>query len=115
METRSVTLFKVYLLIMNSIFSRAEQGEIVAVSTDYDKLVQWYQDQKCDQWEDNSYGDHTYTKNFKKGSDLENYNPCNIGPESAHDDIFSHGIKSEWIDERSFNSLGNRFNLIYSE
>lgn len=46
METRQVVQVRIYILVMNSIYDRCEGGSIVAVSTDYDRLLQWYGDQQ---------------------------------------------------------------------
>lgn len=104
METRNVTQYHVYLLVLNT-FGRAEEMGIAAVSTDYDHLVSWYHDQFAEsKWRDASGFIHT----FKEGSPIENYNPCSsivlnqLG-------CFGDGIKDEWVDQSSFETIPGRF------
>ena len=40
METRTIVEVKIFVLVLNT-FGRAEECEVVAVSDDYDRLVNW--------------------------------------------------------------------------
>lgn len=41
METRTIQEVRIYVLVLNT-FRTAESGEIVAMSDDYNRLVDWY-------------------------------------------------------------------------
>ena len=44
METRTTQEVRIYVLVLNT-FGAAETGEILAVSDDYNRLVDWYNQQ----------------------------------------------------------------------
>ncbi len=117
METREIhrTEAKVYKLIMNSIFGRCEDANIVAISFDYDALIRWYRSQKCEPYYTkgtNSWGDEkNFYKVFTQGSPLENYNPINsLVPDETN--YYNQGISTEWIDTEIIPSLCGRFLVI---
>lgn len=59
-------------------------------------------------------GDRTYHKSFKRGSDLENYNP----PTSLilnELDYYNHGIHDQWVLEDSLYDIASRYNFIYRD
>ena len=89
METRQVTEVKIYKLIMNSVYDRAEVLSVVAISDDYDRLCNFYRSQLIDP-EVDEYG---YLRHFKEG-ELRNYNPVYDLQLKDYDD---RGISSEWI------------------
>ncbi len=93
METRSyvVNEGKFYLLFMNPVFDRAESRHLVAASENYDMLISWYNNQRCDMYEDGSF-----RKQFKKGSKLECYNSISTF-ELNPDTLFGHGIYEYWV------------------
>lgn len=91
METRTITQVRLHVLVLNT-FGAAEEGEIVAVSDDYNRLVSWYNDQFAQE----GYREDGWYKTFKKGSPIEYNNPC------ANTDLnktrpFGHGIRDEWV------------------
>lgn len=92
METRIVEEVKVYKLILNSVYDNCEYGTLVAASYDLDKLRSWYFDQRCPQY---SSDDH-YRRNFKEGSKLYHYNPCDYEVQAGTHDFWEHGISEEW-------------------
>ena len=108
METRHITQVRIYVLALNT-FGSAESSEIVAISPEYDRLVQWYNDQFANEnWRDSNGFLHT----FKKGSVIENYNPC-ASLELNDTELFGHGIHDEWVELNSFNqNISKRYNTV---
>lgn len=91
METRMVREGRVYVLCMNPISGRAEDVAAVAACSDYQRLVQWYNDQRCEMWRDD-----WMNKQFKQGSSLEYYNPI-WSTELNPNDYWHHGVYDEWM------------------
>lgn len=92
METRTSTQVRIYVLVLNT-FGAAEEGEIVAISDDYNRLVSWYNDQFAQE----GYREDGWYKTFKKGSPIEYNNPCAT---TALNETrpFGHGIHDAWVD-----------------
>lgn len=92
METRHIMQVRIYVLILNP-FGAAEECEIVAVSDDYNRLVNWY----IDQFAQEGYREDGFYKVFKKGSPIEYNNPCYT---TALNETrpFGHGIHDEWVN-----------------
>ena len=108
MQTRTITEVLLYRLILNDMRSpKIEIKTLVAVSTSYEKLVEWYNSQKADDsWVDTIDG-YNWNKTFKKGSPLEWYNPAD-SLELMEIDQLRHsigGIGSLWGDLKVFNKL----------
>lgn len=92
MEVRTRSEGKFYVLYMNPVSDRAECRIPIAASQDYEKLVNWYNEQRCSMYRDND----GYNKQFKKGSRLEYFN--SIGTfEINPDTLFGHGIYEVWL------------------
>lgn len=102
MEMRSVLEGKIYVLFMNPIQGRCEDCAPVAAASDYQKLVDWYNSQRCQMYEDG-----WMRKQFQKGSWIENFNPVN-STELGNGDYWHHGIYAEWV---RLDSGGNVYNL----
>lgn len=100
METRTINQVKVYVLAMNPVTDRAERADNVAIATDREKLVAWYKDQLANE----TWVDGTFRKVFKKGSQLEWYNPLGDLSESF-ESMFGHGIHELWINEDVYRDL----------
>jgi len=104
MQTRTITEVLVYKLVLNNMRSNTESRTIVAVSTERQNLIDWYNDQLAPEpyYSEGSpsfdcHGNsHTWYKVFKEGSELEWYNPCYSDFEPDH---CGHGISSVWINE----------------
>lgn len=110
METKNITVVRIYKLILNPMYELLERKQIVAISTDYNRLVSWYRSQLAD---DHCYMDNGYNKVFKKGSPLELFNRA--GSLNLNDGgSFGHGIFDEWIDLNDFYKTKNsgRFRVI---
>lgn len=99
MECRTVTEVRLYVLVLNT-FGAAETGDMVAISDDYDKLVNWYNDQFAEE----PYRDGEWFKTFKPGSTIEWYNPCST-LELNNNYPFGHGIHDEWVTEDLFERI----------
>lgn len=108
METRIIEQTKVYKLICNPMSGCAEETVICAISTNYDTLVRWYNEQFADK----AYREDHFFKQFKKGSPLEWYNPIHntgLGDVST----FGHGITEEWVDTRTLQEVIARGNYLF--
>lgn len=105
-ETRIVVEVRLFVLVLNT-FGRAEEGRIVAISDDYDRLVDWY----LNQFAEDPYRDEGFYKTFKKGSLIEYNNPCRS---LELNDIrpFGHGIHDEWVSQDTFVEIQSNFNFV---
>lgn len=101
MKTRTLTQVEVYKLVLNSIYHKAESGTIVAISTDYDKLVGWYSEQLSEVPYTDKNG---YIHGFNENSILYSYNPC---PSVLLNDldVFDHGISNAWVDIEDYDNI----------
>lgn len=99
METRTITQVRIYTLGLNPMMGRSEERRIVALSTDYNKLVAWYRDQLAPEpWRDGQW-----YKEFRAGSPLEWFNPAITL--DLDKPPFGHGIGDMWIPEREWPEL----------
>ncbi len=108
MEARKINEVRVYKLVLNHVRDKCEESRIVAISGNYNKLVEFYN--SClapEPWRDGRY-----SKVFKEGSPLEWYNPANI--ELNKTDYWGCGISDEWIIERVWNNIvdSGRYRII---
>lgn len=111
METRDVTEVRLFALIMNNVHDRAEGCELVAVSDDYQKLVNWYNSQKAEKPYRSEYDNNMYYKVFKEGSELEYFNPLfSLGLNEMSP--FGQGIKDEWVNIEQLSSIRSRLLFI---
>ena len=106
METRIIVEVRIFVLVLNT-FGRAEECEAVAISDDYDRLVDWY----LNQFADDPYRDEGFYKTFKKGSKIEYNNPCGsvVLNNLNH---FGQGIHDEWVSEDEYINIKNAYNFI---
>ena len=111
METRQITEVKIWRLILNPMRSNTEDRQLLAISDDREKLLNWYKNEFASEpyysVGENSFpakGDfpaqysehHKYYKVFKLGSILEWMNPLMNEDEMG---TFGHGIDHEWLSE----------------
>lgn len=111
MESRQITEYKVYRLILNPMRGNTEDAITVAISYEKQKLINWYNSQLATEVYVKEglpsfevHGDsHRWHKTFREGSDLEWYNPCydNFEPDRYH-----HGISSLWAQEQHILNSG---------
>ena len=97
METRTRTIIQIkyYFLQLRRVGINLGNVDIVCYSTEREKIINYYTSMLC-----NKYQDDYYWKNFKKGSDLEWYNPTNL-------DIVTKsgcGIDYLWVNEGELNT-----------
>ena len=95
MEARSITQVRIYRLILNPMAGRCEDGTIVAISGDYNRLVSWYEEQKAPEPYRDADG---WYRTFTEGSPLHWYNPANTLDLNCPDH-WVHGITDEWVNE----------------
>lgn len=107
METRSITEIKLYKLFLKSIRNPEVKFQIVAVSYEREKLIEWYNDQKELEEYTETVGDIVWTKTFKKGSRLEWYAPCS---KDFNPDKSGIGIQYEWGTEEMIKTFIERCN-----
>ena len=111
METRQITQIKIWKLIMNPMTTNTEHNQLLVISDDRQKLLDWYKLQFADEpyfsVGENYFpakGDfpvqhdlhHRYYKVFKQGTPLEWFNPID------NEDIpnrYGQGISFEWVNE----------------
>lgn len=109
MQTRTITEVLLYRLILNDMrFPKIEIKQLVAVSTSYEKLVEWYNSQIADdRWVDTIDG-YNWSKTFKKDSPLEWYNPVDslqpVEPSVIRNSI-GGGICEIWGDLEVLNKV----------
>lgn len=97
---------RVYVLVLNT-FGAAEDREIVAVSDDYDRLVNWYNDQFAEE----GYREDGWYKTFKKGSLIEYNNPC-ATTVLNQTRPFGHGIHDEWVHLDVIDRIRERYHWV---
>ena len=99
MEIRTIEEVKIYVLRLNSIFDNYEDSVIAAISTEYEKLCEFYNSNLLNEgYRDDEGFYHT----FKEGK-LYNFNPSPYDTDLAVDD-YGHGISEEWINMEVFNN-----------
>ena len=103
METREIKQIKIWKLLMHA--TNRDDWELVAISSDKQKLVDWYKQQQCNSYTEFVEGLGDYAKYFKKESALEWFEPVHSREEEVMD--YEYGISSEWINETEFNIIEN--------
>lgn len=104
METRTITVEQVhvYFLNLNRMTDRCESCTTVAISTEYNDLMQWYQDQ-LDPNGPPGRDELGYYHVYKDGSDIYWYNPP--GSEMLGDlDPWNHGFGDHWLPIDQYNA-----------
>lgn len=104
METRTIMQAKIHYLVMNQVTDRAESGKIAAMSIDKEKLIQFYQNERVD-----IYNDGNFSKVFKKDGPLEWFNPLWT---LDGVDTFGHGVYSDWVDMENIHTLQTKYFFI---
>ena len=98
METRVIKQIKIWKLLMHA--KNRDEWDLVAVSADRQKIVDWYKNQQCDEYIEYVEKLGNYPKFFKKGNPLEWYEPIeNIEAEVMDNE---YGVSHEWINENEF-------------
>lgn len=111
METRETKIIevRVFVLVLNT-FGSAEEGRIVAFSTDYNRLVEAYNRDLLPY--DKGFRDEVgFYHSFRESSPFYNYNPCYTTDLNMLSP-FGHGIHDEWIEIDQFERLKRSFLFI---
>lgn len=101
METRQITQVHIYFIVLNGVYDRCEDRNIVAVSDDKNRLMEFYNNNLLPP--DNRFRDNAgMFRSFKEGP-LYNYNPgYNLK------EIF----KDEWISMEELNNVKSRYYFV---
>ena len=112
METRTITEAKVYSLVMNGIFQKAEDCFIVKISFEKQSLIDFYRAERCEPYK-REYNGIFYTLHFKEGGPLQFCNPIHWFECGLYDQIntFGEGIHEEWIELNQAQELVSRIGL----
>lgn len=109
METRTITEYKVYVLLLNPMRERFESMDLVAFAESKEALLNFIKSQKAAEpyYDDakevpNMYGTYNrWYKVFKQGSLLEWYNDIDRGNQ----------IQERWVNQETFDYLNShKFN-----
>lgn len=107
METRLEGQVRVYVLVLNT-FGSAESSRIAAVSFDYDKIVQRYNEDLLPKGYRDEFG---YFHSFPETSPFYRLNPC-FDLELNHTDHWGHGIHDEWVPMSAIDEIRSRYYFI---
>ena len=104
METRTITTEQVhvYFLNLNRMTDRCESCTTVAISTEYNDLMQWYHEQ-MDPNGPAGRDESGYYHFYKEGSDIYWFNP----PRSemlGDQDPWNHGFGDTWMPMDQYNA-----------
>lgn len=101
METRQITQVHVFFVVLNNIYGRFEDREIVAVSDDYQKLLDFYYSNLLPENERFRDEQGMY-RSFANGP-FYNYNPIMC----EYD-----GFKDEWVSLEEYEKIKSRYYFI---
>lgn len=104
METRLVQQAKIYYLIMNPVTDKAESGKIALMSTEKDKLIAVYENERV-----GVYNDGNFSKVFRQGGPLEWYNPVWTFEGVDH---FGHGLSEDWVDVENLPHIKSKYYFV---
>lgn len=108
MEKRTMLQVKLYILCLNPMTDRLESRKVICLATSIEKLKEWYFEQKSDK----PYNDDKWYKKFKKGSELEWFNPLPNEVNFGEFNDYGHGVFFDWFNmEESKNNGENKFIL----
>lgn len=104
-EYRSIQQVKLFLLVMNPMMGRAEDGEIVAISDDYNRLTSFYQSALMNEPVRSA---DNFLHFFSEESPLYWFNTINSLEPDA-DTIFGHGIHTAWQNVDDLPNIQSRY------
>jgi len=104
-ETRMIEEVKVYALLMQGMTNNSENIQLMALSFEKQKLIDWHNEQLVEPYEDDgpdnfNEGTKSYHKVFRKGGPLEWMNPVENFDQLG---MFGHGIIFDWVNEDHIN------------
>ena len=109
METRQITQAHLYYLVLNGVYDRCEDRNIVAVAESVEALVSLYNNDilPYDERFRDEYGRY---RSFKQGI-LYGYNslPFNLSSPENYDGL---GIKDTWVNMDEIYDIRSRFNWV---
>lgn len=105
---RSIQQVKLFLLVMNPMMGRAEDGEIAAISDDYDRLVSFY---NASLLAEPVRTPDNYLHFFREDTPLYWFNKVNTLEPNA-DTFFGHGIRTTWETTEDVPNIQSRFHWI---
>jgi hypothetical protein len=114
-ETRTVSQTLIWKLVLNPMTGRTEEANLMAWSDDKDKLIKWYNEQlEAEPYRDPgissfSGGETSWFKVFKKGSQLEWCNPCDLESPSH----YGQGLFNEWVDNDAIPNIPSHFYRVW--
>lgn len=109
MNTRTVVEVELFILTLNPVNGRCEEGNIVAISPSYEKLRNWYKSQ----FADTPYTEEGYRLRFKDGP-IKYYNPAYF-VDVDKTDMNGHGVRRIWVNITQLDHLRERYNFIEGE
>lgn len=102
METRHITQGHIYYLLLNGVYDRCEDNNIVAVAESVEALNTFYKENLLPP-EERYRDDYGMYRSFKKGP-LYDYNPIDIGMYA--------GVKDAWIDVHELYDIQSKYNWV---
>lgn len=103
MEKRVMEEVKLYKLVMNPVTANAETGNIVAISTEIERLEYFLKEQESLF----PFRDASGYVHFYKEGPLYWYNQPTFGS------CWGHGIQSEWVYVETYNELRNSGQFLF--
>lgn len=109
METRQITQAHVYYLILNGVYDRCEDRNIVAVAESPETLISLYNNDILP-YDDRFRDEYGRYRSFKKGI-LYDYNtlPFPLTSPTCYDNL---GIKDTWVDTNELYDIRSRFTWV---
>lgn len=103
MKKRTITQVLIYKLVLNAMTGRMENAQLVAISTDKNKLIEYYNGELAPE----SYQDGQWAKSFKQSSELEWFNKIEFLDDASFDQCndYGHGIQEEWVEEAALDNI----------
>lgn len=106
METRQITQCHIYYLVLNGVYDRCEDRNIVAVAEDPGTLISLYNNDILP-YEERFRDEYGRYRSFKQGL-LYGYNtlPFELNSPYSYDGL---GIKDSWVNQDEVYDIRNRF------
>lgn len=106
-EFKTVTCIKLYLLYLNPMVGRAEDRSLAAVSDEFEKLLNFYNESLDPNPQRDSSG---YYHTFKEDSPLYWLNPQPFSAPGLNS--LGQGVDVDWVDVEALPEIKNRYFFI---
>ena len=109
METRQITQVHIYYLVLNGVYDRCEDRNVVAVSGEPSTLISLYNENLLP--DEERYRDELNRfRSFRKGI-LHDYNPVPffLNSVECYDGL---GIRDTWIDENELYNIQSKYHWV---